>query len=195
MHPMATRTPSSTVSATKPASKARACRPSTACASDYADGWGLVRASNTTPVLVMRFDADSAEALTRIKADFRSQLLAVEAGPGAAVLSRPEPAAACGRSCAGGAASPLPAQVSRCARLLHGVVALQRRGQVLVDQFALGQLRGQHRPLPQQQLMLGLDVVAGLLRHRLARQFALAGPAEQADQALPAALRRPAAKP
>ncbi|MGO4221701.1 phosphomannomutase/phosphoglucomutase [Lysobacter sp. TAF61] len=45
---------------------------------DYADGWGLVRASNTTPVLVMRFDADSAEALARIKADFRSQLLALK---------------------------------------------------------------------------------------------------------------------
>ncbi|HEY5802482.1 MAG TPA: phosphomannomutase/phosphoglucomutase, partial [Lysobacter sp.] len=45
---------------------------------DYADGWGLVRASNTTPVLVMRFDADSVEALTRIKADFRSQLLALK---------------------------------------------------------------------------------------------------------------------
>ena len=27
---------------------------------DWPDGWGLVRASNTTPVLVMRFDADSA---------------------------------------------------------------------------------------------------------------------------------------
>lgn len=45
---------------------------------DFADGWGLVRASNTTPVLVMRFDADSAEALARIKADFRSQLLALK---------------------------------------------------------------------------------------------------------------------
>lgn len=44
---------------------------------DYADGWGLVRASNTTPVLVMRFDADSADALARIKGDFRSQLLAL----------------------------------------------------------------------------------------------------------------------
>ncbi|HEY0659741.1 MAG TPA: phosphomannomutase/phosphoglucomutase [Lysobacter sp.] len=43
---------------------------------DFADGWGLVRASNTTPVLVMRFDADNAEALARIKAEFRKQLLA-----------------------------------------------------------------------------------------------------------------------
>lgn len=45
---------------------------------DYADGWGLVRASNTTPVLVMRFDADNADALARIKNDFRAQLLALK---------------------------------------------------------------------------------------------------------------------
>ena len=45
---------------------------------DYDDGWGLVRASNTTPVLVLRFDADSRAALTRIQADFRAQLLALK---------------------------------------------------------------------------------------------------------------------
>ncbi len=45
---------------------------------DWPDGWGLVRASNTTPVLVMRFDADSQEALARIQAAFREQLLAVK---------------------------------------------------------------------------------------------------------------------
>jgi phosphomannomutase/phosphoglucomutase len=44
---------------------------------DWPDGWGLVRASNTTPVLVMRFDADSAEALARMQGAFREQLLAV----------------------------------------------------------------------------------------------------------------------
>jgi phosphomannomutase/phosphoglucomutase len=47
---------------------------------DWPDGWGLVRASNTTPVLVMRFDADSAEALARMQAAFREQLLAVDPG-------------------------------------------------------------------------------------------------------------------
>jgi phosphomannomutase/phosphoglucomutase len=47
---------------------------------DWPDGWGLVRASNTTPVLVMRFDADSQEALQRIQAAFRDQLLAVQPG-------------------------------------------------------------------------------------------------------------------
>jgi len=41
---------------------------------DFADGWGLVRASNTTPVLVLRFEADSEDALERIKAQFRAQL-------------------------------------------------------------------------------------------------------------------------
>ena len=44
---------------------------------DWPDGWGLVRASNTTPVLVMRFDADNNEAMARIKATFREQLLAL----------------------------------------------------------------------------------------------------------------------
>ena len=38
---------------------------------DYPDGFGLVRASNTTPVLVMRFEADDAAALERIEAQFR----------------------------------------------------------------------------------------------------------------------------
>ena len=46
---------------------------------DWPDGWGLVRASNTTPVLVLRFDADSAEALARIQGEFRTQLQAVQA--------------------------------------------------------------------------------------------------------------------
>ncbi|BAN51256.1 phosphomannomutase/phosphoglucomutase AlgC [Metapseudomonas resinovorans NBRC 106553] len=41
---------------------------------DYPKGWGLVRASNTTPVLVLRFEADNEEELERIKQVFRSQL-------------------------------------------------------------------------------------------------------------------------
>ena len=45
---------------------------------DWPDGWGLVRASNTTPTLVLRFDADTPEALTRIQDIFRSQMLAVQ---------------------------------------------------------------------------------------------------------------------
>lgn len=45
---------------------------------DWPDGWGLVRPSNTTPILVLRFDADNEAALTRIKNVFRQQLLAVD---------------------------------------------------------------------------------------------------------------------
>ena len=41
---------------------------------DFEDGWGLVRASNTTPSLILRFEADSEAALTRIKAEFRALL-------------------------------------------------------------------------------------------------------------------------
>ena len=44
---------------------------------DWPDGWGLVRASNTTPVLVLRFEADNGAALKRIQQVFRRQLLAV----------------------------------------------------------------------------------------------------------------------
>ncbi|MDI3259127.1 MAG: phosphomannomutase/phosphoglucomutase [Sinobacteraceae bacterium] len=45
---------------------------------DWPDGWGLVRASNTTPVLVLRFDADDKAALKRIQDAFRAELLKVE---------------------------------------------------------------------------------------------------------------------
>jgi phosphomannomutase/phosphoglucomutase len=44
---------------------------------DWPDGWGLVRASNTTPNLVLRFDAKDAESLARVQSVFREQLLAV----------------------------------------------------------------------------------------------------------------------
>lgn len=44
---------------------------------DWSDGFGLVRASNTTPVLVLRFEADTEVALARIQDAFRRQLLAV----------------------------------------------------------------------------------------------------------------------
>jgi phosphomannomutase/phosphoglucomutase len=45
---------------------------------DWPDGWGLVRASNTTPVLVLRFDADNEQALLRIQDTYRRQLLALD---------------------------------------------------------------------------------------------------------------------
>ncbi|GMV01820.1 MAG: phosphomannomutase/phosphoglucomutase [Burkholderiaceae bacterium] len=50
---------------------------------EYPDGFGLARPSNTTPVVVIRFEADTPEALARIQADFRRAILAVK--PGAAL--------------------------------------------------------------------------------------------------------------
>ncbi len=45
---------------------------------DYPDGWGLCRASNTTPNLVLRFESETEEGLERIKAIFREQLAKAE---------------------------------------------------------------------------------------------------------------------
>src|SRR5690606_41971768 len=42
---------------------------------EYKDGFGLIRASNTTPVAVLRFEADNPEALHRIQQDFRNVIL------------------------------------------------------------------------------------------------------------------------
>ncbi|HUQ75082.1 MAG TPA: phosphomannomutase/phosphoglucomutase [Burkholderiales bacterium] len=41
---------------------------------EYSDGFGLARASNTTPVIVIRFEADNDAALERIKRQFRTAL-------------------------------------------------------------------------------------------------------------------------
>ncbi len=46
---------------------------------DYPDGWGLVRASNTTPMLVLRFEAESQAALDRIREQFQANLHSVSA--------------------------------------------------------------------------------------------------------------------
>jgi phosphomannomutase/phosphoglucomutase len=48
---------------------------------EYRDGFGLARSSNTTPVLVLRFEAENTAALERIQEDFRRALL--EARPDA----------------------------------------------------------------------------------------------------------------
>ncbi len=47
---------------------------------EYEDGFGLARASNTTPVIVIRFEGDNARALERIKADFRRVLQPAKPG-------------------------------------------------------------------------------------------------------------------
>ncbi len=45
---------------------------------DFSDGWGLVRASNTTPVLVLRFEGQNQKAMERIQQTFKAQMLAVK---------------------------------------------------------------------------------------------------------------------
>jgi len=45
---------------------------------EYADGFGLARSSNTTPVIVLRFEADNDAALKRIQEDFRRVILGVK---------------------------------------------------------------------------------------------------------------------
>ena len=45
---------------------------------EYPDGFGLARASNTTPVIVLRFEGESVAALERIQGEFRRELLNVK---------------------------------------------------------------------------------------------------------------------
>jgi phosphomannomutase/phosphoglucomutase len=45
---------------------------------DFANGWGLVRLSNTTPCLTLRFEADNTENLLHIQALFKQQLLQID---------------------------------------------------------------------------------------------------------------------
>ncbi|HEY9446157.1 MAG TPA: phosphomannomutase/phosphoglucomutase, partial [Burkholderiales bacterium] len=45
---------------------------------EYEDGFGLARPSNTTPIIVLRFEADNDAALKRIQDDFRTAILAVK---------------------------------------------------------------------------------------------------------------------
>ena len=45
---------------------------------DYADGWGLVRASNTTPCLVLRFEGQTKEAMMKVQAKFKEVLHGID---------------------------------------------------------------------------------------------------------------------
>jgi len=45
---------------------------------NYAEGWGLIRPSNTTPCLVLRFEANDENTLSEIQNIFREQILAVD---------------------------------------------------------------------------------------------------------------------
>jgi phosphomannomutase/phosphoglucomutase len=44
----------------------------------FSHGWGLLRASNTQPVLVMRFEADSQERLDAYRTEMESVLHQVQ---------------------------------------------------------------------------------------------------------------------
>lgn len=46
---------------------------------DFSDGWGLVRASNTTPSLVVRFEADDEPGLSRIQSEFKTLMKEIKA--------------------------------------------------------------------------------------------------------------------
>ncbi len=46
---------------------------------DFSNGWGLVRASNTTPCLVLRFEGDDQQALEQVQEKFRALLLGLDA--------------------------------------------------------------------------------------------------------------------
>ena len=45
---------------------------------EYADGFGLARSSNTTPVVVLRFEGENPDALARIQAEFKAVILAAK---------------------------------------------------------------------------------------------------------------------
>ena len=47
---------------------------------EFADGWGLIRASNTIPALILRFEADNKEALKRIQSQFKELITKIKPG-------------------------------------------------------------------------------------------------------------------
>ena len=54
---------------------------------DYPDGWGLLRASNTSPNLSLRFEADDDQALDRIQTVFDTALVRID--PSLSIRNRP----------------------------------------------------------------------------------------------------------
>ena len=44
---------------------------------EFPNGWGLLRASNTSPVLVLRFEAISEEEIDNIKNEFKKILVQI----------------------------------------------------------------------------------------------------------------------
>ncbi len=60
--------------AMRPFSNARRVLTIDGVRAEYEDGFGLARASNTSPVIVLRFEGDTPQALARIQEDFRKTL-------------------------------------------------------------------------------------------------------------------------
>jgi phosphomannomutase/phosphoglucomutase len=60
--------------AMRPFSNARRVLTIDGVRAEYEDGFGLARASNTSPVIVLRFEGDTREALARIQEEFRRAL-------------------------------------------------------------------------------------------------------------------------
>ncbi len=60
--------------AMKPFPKARRVLTIDGVRAEFEDGFGLARASNTSPVIVLRFEGDTPQALARIQEDFRKTL-------------------------------------------------------------------------------------------------------------------------
>jgi phosphomannomutase/phosphoglucomutase len=48
---------------------------------EYSDGWGLARASNTSPSITLRFEADTSERLEAIRALFRADIRRLQLTP------------------------------------------------------------------------------------------------------------------
>ena len=45
---------------------------------DFAKGWGLVRASNTSPALTLRFEGDNMETIEKLKTIFKRELIKID---------------------------------------------------------------------------------------------------------------------
>ena len=64
----------------KPFSGARRVLTMDGVRAEFEDGFGLARASNTSPVIVLRFEGDTTQALTRIQEEFRAVLQPLKPG-------------------------------------------------------------------------------------------------------------------
>ena len=150
---------------------------------DWPDGWGLVRASNTTPVLVMRFDGDNREALHAHPGGVPRAVARAAAGSAAAVLRSSPPSRRMR------AADQPPDAARRCGRgrgaLLDLAIARRARGSSSSSSSRAfdALLREQLFAAAQFRVLRG-DVLARDRRHRLAGEFMFARLAQQADEAL-----------